>query len=134
MNRLRNTILEMCEQLASTLKKPTEDSQRKLIQQVGFVDCEFELFNSVITRLSKQFALLNANPTSDQPFKDAIIKENLALLVAQAIYSSSVLTPLTSEKKKEQAALEKETDQATTSSSSQVVDNSPGHPNAFNIF
>ena len=128
VNRLHNTILEMCEQLASTLKKPTEDSQRKLIQQVGFVDCEFELFNSVITRLSKQFALLNANPTSDQPSKDAIIKENLALLVAQAIYSSSVLTPLTSEEKKEQAALEKETDQATTSSSSQVVDNSPGHP------
>ncbi|KAH9389170.1 hypothetical protein TYRP_008524 [Tyrophagus putrescentiae] len=128
VNRLRNTILEMCEQLASTLKKPTEDSQRELIQQVGFVDCEFELFNSVITRLSKQFALLNANPTSDQPSKDAIIKENLALLVAQAIYSSSVLTPLTSEEKKEQAALEKETDQATTSSSSQVVDNSPGHP------
>ncbi|KAH9403116.1 hypothetical protein TYRP_015883 [Tyrophagus putrescentiae] len=93
---LRDTVIEMCEQSATTLREPTEKNQRALQVKKSTLDVMFKRFQTRISGLQKELDQMeeNAHPL---PQKAATLTS--ASLVAQAIYSQKELTVIEQEKK-----------------------------------
>ncbi|KAH9401547.1 hypothetical protein TYRP_016941 [Tyrophagus putrescentiae] len=93
---LRDTVIEMCEQSATTLREPTEKNQRALQVKKSTLDVMFKRFQTRISGLQKELDQMeeNAHPL---PQKTATLTS--ASLVAQAIYSQKELTVIEQEKK-----------------------------------
>ncbi len=95
-NSLRDTVIEMCEQSATTLREPTEKNQRALQVKKSVLDGMFKRFQTQISGFQKELDQLEENA---HPFPQKTATLNSASLVVQAIYSQKELTVIEQEKK-----------------------------------
>ena len=61
VNNLRDIVIEMCEQSATTLRNPTEKNQQKLQDKIEAVDSEFKMFQTQISLLKRKLDKMEAN-------------------------------------------------------------------------